>query len=105
MSPKTPTIRNRRSRKARTIAKWVGKCKLASEVVWEREALDTKTAVIQPLIPLEFLAVLEVLNAEVTALVGARCQRAVRQPGHVRRSQQQGDERNAVGYRPTLVEG
>jgi transposase-like protein len=54
------------------------------------EAVDAKVALIQALIPLGLQAVQETLEAEVTALAGARYQRAGRQPGHVRWSQQQG---------------
>ena len=74
----------------RTVAKSIGNCKRSPEVAWELETVDAKVALIQALIPLGLQAVQETLEAEVTALAGARYQRAGRQPGHVRWSQQQG---------------
>ncbi len=74
----------------RTVAKSIGNCKRRPEVAWELETVDAKVALIQALIPLGLQAVQETLEAEVTALAGARYQRAGRQPGHVRWSQQQG---------------
>lgn len=74
----------------RTVAKSIGNCKRRPEVAWAVEAVDAKVALIQALIPLGLQAVQETLEAEVTALAGARYQRAGRQPGHVRWSQQQG---------------
>lgn len=74
----------------RTVAKSIGKCKTRPEVAWELEAVDAKVALIQALIPLGLQAVQATLEAEVTALAGVRYQRAGRQPGHVRWSQQQG---------------
>jgi transposase-like protein len=74
----------------RTVAKSIENCKTRPEVAWELAAVDAKVALIQALIPLGLQAVQETLEAEVTALAGARYQRAGRQPGHVRWSQQQG---------------
>lgn len=74
----------------RTVAKSIGNCKTSPEGAWALEAVDAKVALIQALIPLGLQAVQEALEAEVTALAGARYQRAGRQPGHVRWSQQQG---------------
>jgi transposase-like protein len=74
----------------RTVAKSIGNCKTRPEAAWELEAVDAKVALIQALIPLGLQAVQETLEAEVTALAGTRYQRAGRQPGHVRWSQQQG---------------
>ncbi len=74
----------------RTVAKSIGNCKTSPDLGWELEAVDAKVALIQALIPLGLQAVQETLEAEVTALAGARYQRAGRQPGHVRWSQQQG---------------
>ena len=74
----------------RTVAKSGGKCKTRPEGAWDGAAVDATVAVIQALIPLGLQAVGNALEAEVTALAGARYQRAGRQPGHVRWSQQQG---------------
>jgi transposase-like protein len=74
----------------RTVAKSIGNCKTKPEAAWELEAVDAKVALIQALIPLGLQAVQETLEAEVTALAGARYQRVGRQPGHVRWSQQRG---------------
>jgi transposase-like protein len=68
----------------------MGKCKTGPEAGWALAAVDAKVALIQALIPLGLQAVQETLEAEVTALAGARYQRTGRQPGHVRWSQQQG---------------
>lgn len=87
----------------RTVAKPVGKCKRREASTFDREALDAKVALIQALIPLGLQAVAETLEAEVTALAGARYQREGRQPGHVRWSQQQGsvylgDQKLPIGF-------
>ena len=74
----------------RTVAKSIGNCKRTPAGTWDMEAVDAKVALIQALIPLGLQAVQETLEAEVTALAGARYQRVGRQPGHVRWSQQQG---------------
>ena len=59
----------------RTVAKLAGKCTRREASVFDREALDAKVALIQALIPLGLQAVAETLEAEVTALAGARYQR------------------------------
>jgi len=87
----------------RTVAKPGGKCKRREAPAFDREALDAKVALIQALIPLGLQAVEETLEAEVTALAGARYQRDGRQPGHVRWSQQQGsvylgDQKLPIGF-------
>jgi len=74
----------------RTVAKSIGNCKTSPQVAWDVEAVDAKVALIQALIPVGLQAVQETLEAEVTALAGARYQRDGRQPGHVRWSQQRG---------------
>jgi putative transposase len=53
-------------------------------------AVEAKVALIQALIPLGLQAVAEELEADVQTLAGMRYQRAGRQPGHVRWSQQRG---------------
>jgi len=73
-----------------TIAKLMGNGKKQSETAGTQAAIDVKVALIQALIPLGLQAVREELEADVTALAGARYEREGRQPGHVRWSQQRG---------------
>ena len=73
-----------------TVAKRVGKCKRDPREAFDPTVVDAKVALIQALIPLALQAVSEALDAEVTALAGARYQRAGRQPGHVRWTPQRG---------------
>ena len=73
-----------------TVAKPGGKCKGIPGGVADCETVDAKVTLIQALIPLALQAVREALEAEVTALAGARYQREGRHSRHVRWSQQHG---------------
>jgi len=73
-----------------TVAKPGGKCKGIPGGVFDRETVDAKVTLIQALIPLALQAVHEALDAEVTALAGARYEREGRLPGHVRWTKQPG---------------
>lgn len=73
----------------RTVPKSSGKDKRA-EGGFDLEAMEGKVAMIQALIPVALQAVGNALEAEVTALAGARYARAGRQAGHVRWTSQAG---------------